>query len=230
MKLIEITWMSLFGEMFPQVTSKIFLTTFWVSNHLRIMAIFLNGVSNWSQFACLINRDKTSTFPALGCRFKSCWLFLFFLFCCFGFFPFLTDFLSVWRFFEKCISTVKIGWLYKKSSKVLKFFERNQESGLRCLTVAWENSQHLVVLPLVSPPHDIWEMSAEIPYWWRVTTQIWIVPLIGTWEIWFNQWEALPRSGSFGGESSGSIAKCWLFSQASLTVEIKKSDWARFCL
>ena len=56
-----------------------------------------------------INRNNTSTFLALGCQFKSCWLFLsFFLFSCFGFFPFLTYFLSVWRFFEKCISTIKI--------------------------------------------------------------------------------------------------------------------------
>ena len=139
-KLIELTWMSLYDEMFPQVTFKIFLTTSWISSHLRIMAIFLNGVSNWSQFACFIHHNKTSTFPALGCQFKSCWLFLsFFLFSCFGFFPFLTYFLSVWRFFEKCISTIKIDWLYRKSSKVLKFlkenffkiFERNQESGLR---------------------------------------------------------------------------------------------------
>ena len=38
--------------------------------------------------------------------------------------------------------------------------------------VAWENSQHLVTLPLVSLPNDVWEMSARIPYRWRVTTQI----------------------------------------------------------
>ena len=25
----------------------------------------------------------------------------------------------------------------------------------------------------------VWETSAEIPYWWRVTTQIWLVLLIG---------------------------------------------------
>ena len=37
--------------------------------------------------------------------------------------------------------------------------------------------------------NDIWETSAEIPFWWRVTTQIWVVLLIGraAWEIWFNQ-------------------------------------------
>jgi len=45
-------------------------------------------------------------------------------------------------------------------------------------TLAWENSRHLATLPLVSPPNDVWETSAEIPYWWRVTTQILVVLLI----------------------------------------------------
>ena len=36
--------------------------------------------------------------------------------------------------------------------------------------LAWENSQHLATLPLVFPPNDVWETSAEIPYWWRVTS------------------------------------------------------------
>ena len=47
------------------------------------------------------------------------------------------------------------------------------------------------------PAHDVWETSAEIPYWWRVTTQIWVVLLIGrvAREICFNQSKALPRSG-----------------------------------
>ena len=40
--------------------------------------------------------------------------------------------------------------------------------------------------------------TAEIPYWWGVATQIWVVLLIGrvTREICFKQSEALPRSGS----------------------------------
>ena len=33
--------------------------------------------------------------------------------------------------------------------------------------------------PLVSPRNDVWGTSAEIPYWWRVTAQIWVVLLIG---------------------------------------------------
>ena len=45
--------------------------------------------------------------------------------------------------------------------------------------VAWENSWHLATLPLVSLPNGVWETTAQIPYWWRVTTQIWVVLLIG---------------------------------------------------
>ena len=95
--------------------------------------------------------------------------------------------------------------------------------------LTWENSRHLGTLPLVSPSNDVWETSAEIPYWCRVTTQIWVVLLSGfaAWEMWFNQSEALPRSRhqygisalvsqtSFGGETSGSVAKFRLFSQAT---------------
>ena len=32
---------------------------------------------------------------------------------------------------------------------------------------------------MVFPRNDVWETSAEIPYWWRVTTQTWIVLLTG---------------------------------------------------
>ena len=65
------------------------------------------------------------------------------------------------------------------------------------VTLAWENNRHVATLPVVSSPNDVWETSAEIPYRWRVTTQIWVVILIGraAWEIWFKQSDALPRSG-----------------------------------
>ena len=57
--------------------------------------------------------------------------------------------------------------------------------GMSIILVAWENSWHLATLLLVSPPNDAWES----PYWWCVTTQIWVVLLIGhaAWEIWFNR-------------------------------------------
>ena len=48
-----------------------------------------------------------------------------------------------------------------------------------------------------SPKNGILGMSAEISYWWQVTTQIWIVLLIGcaAWQICYNQSEGLPISG-----------------------------------
>ena len=33
------------------------------------------------------------------------------------------------------------------------------------VTLASENSLHFTTSPLVSPRNDVWEMSAEIPYW-----------------------------------------------------------------
>ena len=61
------------------------------------------------------------------------------------------------------------------------------------------DGRHFAMLSLVSLPSDIWETSAEIPYRWRISTQFWVVLLIGraAWEIWFNQSEVLSRSGSW---------------------------------
>ena len=63
--------------------------------------------------------------------------------------------------------------------------------------IAWENSPHLATLPLVSSPNDIWETRAEIPYWWQVTTQTWVMLLIGwiKFPTRHNHSEVLPRSG-----------------------------------
>ena len=65
------------------------------------------------------------------------------------------------------------------------------------INIAWENSRHLAKLPLVSPPNDVWEMITEIPYWWCITTHIWVVLLIGwiKFPTRHDQSKALPRSG-----------------------------------
>ena len=47
------------------------------------------------------------------------------------------------------------------------------------LGLFWETLQILSLTPLNSPPNRVWETSAEIPCRWRVTAQIWVVPLIG---------------------------------------------------
>ena len=45
--------------------------------------------------------------------------------------------------------------------------------------VARENGPHFATPPLVSQRNDIWEISMEIPCWWRLTTQIQVLLLIG---------------------------------------------------
>ena len=32
------------------------------------------------------------------------------------------------------------------------------------------------MLALVCPRHDIWETSADIPHWWCISRQLWVVP------------------------------------------------------
>ena len=61
---------------------------------------------------------------------------------------------------------------------------------------AWENSWHFAMPPLVSPRNNVWGTTAEIPYWWRVTIQIWLVLLIGCadMEICFIQSDTVTRS------------------------------------
>jgi len=80
---------------------------------------------------------------------------------------------------------------------------------------------------MVFPRIDAWGTSAEIPYWWCVTTQIWIVlpvgcskfsanqkhfPYLGrdaSWE--WNLWSVL--LAPFCGKTSGDFENCLPFSQ-----------------
>ena len=68
---------------------------------------------------------------------------------------------------------------------------------VRIIFIAWENSRHFAMQLLFSLQNDVWGTSAEVLYWWLVTTLIWVVLLIGhaAREICFNQSEVLPRSG-----------------------------------
>ena len=61
----------------------------------------------------------------------------------------------------------------------------------------YADSWHFVMPPLVSLQKDVWETDAEIPHWWHVTTQIWVVLLIGWKFASTNQSEALLRSGQW---------------------------------
>ena len=77
----------------------------------------------------------------------------------------------------------------------LNFTDQHQQ--LTNEILGWENSRHFATPPLISPRNDVWETSAEIPYWWSVTTQIfglcfWLV------EVRHDQSEVKPRSGKQG--------------------------------
>ena len=41
--------------------------------------------------------------------------------------------------------------------------------------VWWENNQHFATPPTVSPRNIVRRTSTEFPYWWHITTQIWVV-------------------------------------------------------
>ena len=66
--------------------------------------------------------------------------------------------------------------------------------GLNWAFLAWENSRHFSTPSMVSMRHNVWQTSADIPYWRRVTTQMWVVFLIGH-AVRQNQQEALPWTG-----------------------------------
>ena len=109
---------------------------------------------------------------------------------------------------------------------------------LSLFVIARKNSWHLATLLLAYPANLSEKQAVEIPYWWRITTQIWVVLLIGwikflTWhdqfirsttQIWVvrcHQYEisALVSQTSFGGETNGSVTKCWPFSQAIMSIK-----------
>ena len=70
----------------------------------------------------------------------------------------------------------------------------NFKLGRPNLAIAVENSQHFAAPPMVYSWNDVWETNAEIPYWWHITSQIWVRAF--HWlKICFIQSEALSRSG-----------------------------------
>ena len=68
---------------------------------------------------------------------------------------------------------------------------------LNSTKLAWRNRRHFATPPLVSSRNDVWETSAENPYWWCVTNQVWVVLLI-SWSEFptrHDRSETRPRSG-----------------------------------
>ena len=99
----------------------------------------------------------------------------------------------------------------------------------KAIFIAWENSQRFTRSLLEPSQNDVWVTSAEIPYWWRVSAQILVVPLIGWNFLSTNQKHyqdlgserhqygisVLVTQTSFCKGSSGDLVKRRVFSQAT---------------
>ena len=100
--------------------------------------------------------------------------------------------------------------------------------GLNWAFLAWENSRHFSMPSMVSMRHNVWQTRANIPYWRRVTTQMWVVFLIGHAvrqtstskkhypELGCDKYgiSALVSQTSFPREISGGVARRRFFSQS----------------
>ena len=79
------------------------------------------------------------------------------------------------------------------------------------------------MLPQVSPRSDVWESTAEISYWWRLNTQIWI------WCFWLAE-ENSPRRATnqkhFPGPVSDTSSE-WNFCARFSDVISRGNQWWR---
>ena len=67
---------------------------------------------------------------------------------------------------QQCFSSYQVIAFFRLSTRHVRF-------PANLAVIAWENSGHLATLRLVSLRNDVWGIDVEIPYWWRVTTEIW---------------------------------------------------------
>ena len=80
----------------------------------------------------------------------------------------------------------------------------------RCRWIHWSEKTAALRYAIKGLPYEyVWAMTAEIPYWWRVTPQ-----------GFFNQSEALPRSAV--GSDSSSV---WNFCARSSDVSPRANQW-----
>ena len=71
---------------------------------------------------------------------------------------------------RKTLKTEGAGWELYYFTLILHHYDA--EEILTTGILGWEKSQHFATPPQACPQNEVWGMSAEIPYWWRVTTQI----------------------------------------------------------
>ena len=141
-------------------------------------------------------------------------------------------------------SSCKVRWIrplvtlelmsnYRKKRHFLRVIFKNIKNLLiRAYFLTWENSWRFATPPLASLRNDLWETSTETPYWWHVTTYIWVVPLTG-WSKFPTGTTSQQHHPDLGSEASsvlnfcarysdfirretsGDVTKCRLFSWAT---------------
>ena len=85
-------------------------------------------------------------------------------------------------------------WRPGINAKSLK--KRLSPSSMLKLSISWGNSRHFAMPTPVSTRNDICGTSAEILYWWHVTTQIRVVLLIQGWSKFSTSQKHYPDLGS----------------------------------
>ena len=80
------------------------------------------------------------------------------------------------------------------NAKSLK--KRLSPSSMLKLSISWGNSRLFAMPTPVSTRNDICGTSAEILYWWHVTTRIWVVLLIQGWSKFSTSQKHYPDLGS----------------------------------
>ena len=85
---------------------------------------------------------------------------------------------------------------------------------------AQENSRYFATTLLVSLRNDVWGTSAEIPFWWQVTTQIWVVLLIANFSRGTTNQKYYPDMGS----DTSSVRN---FCSRSTDVILRGNQWWR---
>ena len=132
---------------------------------------------------------------------------------------------NAYTLIEACTAIGVETMLFMPCSSLMRYNNSTTQIWKKATILYWENSLHLATPSLVSPRIDIGETRAEIPYWWRITAQIWVVLLIGwnklptnqpistTWTGW---WQVISMEflcsliPQIPRETIGSVAKCRL--------------------
>ena len=85
-------------------------------------------------------------------------------------------------YLDSCTHARYSVWAEKCYLPPNRFLPEGHDAPVKASQFSWpeKNSRNFATPQLVSPWNDVWATTAEIPYWWRVTIQIWEVHFLTT--------------------------------------------------